>query len=222
MKSPRIYLASFMVLTSTIACLGSSSQFTESSLPTSTQTVHSPPISTYTPVPTATIQVSPTPYFPGLITFPNIKVEYYDIQGSTAEELIDEIFEKGPIAGFEQYLSVAAVEYDLWYTWPGKSLGNCELNKAETGYTLKIIAPRWEPNPETSPELIESWIKFMEEVKAHEEGHLDIIREYHKTLKDVIANSTCLAASDAAYKVEMDLMRAHEEYDKNSEPAEFP
>jgi len=224
MKLTRISLALFFLFKATSACFDAGERPIGSHLPASTEVVHLPPTATITtsPIPTATLAISPTPYYPGLIVFPKIKMEYFDIQGSTAEELVDEIFEKGPTAGFEQYLSVAAVEYDLWYTWPGKSLDSCELNKAETGYTLKVIAPRWQPDPETPPELIESWIKFMDNVRVHEEGHLDIIRKYFLILNDVIAKSTCLSASDAAYKVEQDLMRAHEEYDKNAEPAIFP
>jgi len=177
---------------------------------------------TSTSLPSSTMAISPTPYYPGLIVFPQIKMEYYDIQGATAEELVDEIFEKGPTAGFEHSLSVAAIEYDLWHTWPGRGLDTCELNKAETGYTLKIIAPRWQPPSEASPELIEAWIIFMEEVKAHEEVHLNLIREYYALLKNTIAKSTCLTAWDAADRVELDLLRAHDDFDRNSEPAEFP
>jgi|CXWL01.1.fsa_nt_gi predicted secreted Zn-dependent protease len=164
----------------------------------------------------------PLPEYPGLIVFQNIKMEYYDIQGSTADDLLNEMYDKGPIAGFENYQSVAAVEYDLWYTWPGKSLGDCDLNKAEIGYYLKVIAPRWSPPPNVSAELIESWINYMKKVQAHEEEHIKILRKYHAILDETIASSTCLAASDAANKVEQNLIREEAKLDQETEPIIFP
>jgi len=165
---------------------------------------------------------SPIPEYPGLIVFPNIKMEYYDIQGSTAQELLDEMYENGPIAGFESYRSSAALEYDLLYTWPGKSLGDCDLNKAETRYELKVIAPRWKPYSDVSPELVENWVRYIAKVRAHEEEHIKIVRNYFALLNETIANSTCLAASDAAAKVEQDLNRAQEKFDREAEPIIFP
>jgi len=150
-------------------------------------------------------------------------VEYYDIQGSTREELLDEMEKKGPFAGIHNERSIAALEHDILFTWPGRGTAGCDVAKGELWYTLKVYAPRWSPPPGTPPELIESWIIFMENVRAHEEGHIQLVREYFEKTEQAVATATsCEQAWGLADSMEQDLYRAQIKYDREVEPTIFP
>jgi len=129
---------------------------------------------------------------------------------------------KGPIAGIDHEHSIAAMEYDILYTWPGRGTAGCDVTKGEIWYSLKVYAPRWLPPPNAPAELIDAWIVFMENVKAHEEDHIELVREYFKMTLDAITVATsCSEAWDIADGLEKDLYRAQLKYDRDAEPTIF-
>lgn len=223
-KFARICLTTFLSLATASACFEIRPPTVQSTLSTYTETIH--PIQTIiitpSPILTPTLIITPTPYYPGLIVFPKIKTEYYDIQGSTRDELLDEMAIKGPIAGIDHEHSIAALEYDILYTWPGRGTAGCDVTKGEIWYSLKVYAPRWSPPSNAPAELIDAWVVFMDNVRAHEEGHIELVREYFKaTLDAVTIAKSCSEAWDIADGLEKDLYRAQLKYDRDAEPTFF-
>ncbi len=103
----------------------------------------------------------------------NLKYVYYDIQGTTASELYDQMDRRGPLVGGSRAIAAAAPEYD----WLAKCIckgSRCRLKITRFVLNETIILPRWTPPMGTSQRLVSSWSSFATMVKKHELTHRDI------------------------------------------------
>lgn len=82
---------------------------------------------------------------------------YYDIRGSTVEELIQQMSWLGPVGldGKKHY-------------------GYCEWQ--ESGRMMTVTLPRWAPYEDVDPDLIARWDNFVKNLAKHENGHAKIAR----------------------------------------------
>ena len=138
----------------------------------------------------------------------NLEYVYYDIQGTTARELYDQMDRLGPpIYGNSgpRAIGMAISDYD----WSAKCICKsswCHLRVTKFALRETIVLPRWTPPRGVSPRLVFSWGQFAKMVKKHELTHRDIDvrvgKDLLRKLKLMKPKSSCKKIQSAATKLE--------------------
>ena len=58
---------------------------------------------------------------------------------------------------------------------PGKG---CAVDSVDTKLDLKVRIPRWNPPPGTSPDATRRWDRYLDALRVHEAGHLQVGRDF--------------------------------------------
>ena len=135
------------------------------------------------------------------------KYVYYDIQGTTAQELYDSMDRRGPALdaqGIYRAIDLASARFD----WDMRCVckGNrCVLKVDSFRLNETIVLPRWKAPRGVSQRLIFSWNSFVKMVKRHELTHRDvdtrIAKELLRALKLIKPKSSCNRMNRAVNKV---------------------
>jgi len=144
--------------------------------------------------------------------FPNATVLYYDITGSTAEDLRSQMDFLGPIDDNGKRYDALTRWYIRW-CWPGFSQSPCELDKATVWYEIKVIFPCWVQFKDASPKLVAQWEEYIVALAEHENGHADYIVKNYQSVAIAIMNANCLTAESAAQAALVPLRKHDDEYD---------
>ena len=130
--------------------------------------------------------------------------EYYEVTGSTVAELRASLDRNGPrkspsgrsSAGFTQW----NVEWS--YLWTTTS-DECRLTRVSTTLTVATTLPRWSP-ADPPVELSARWSRFLEALRAHEDGHAqngrDATRVIGERLRALPPEPDCPALAAAVQK----------------------
>ena len=161
------------------------------------------------------------------------RVDYYDVAGSSEEELRAAIDKQRPKdrAG-ERHDAVT--NWDVLWTYRYVTVaGGCAVGSLATTLEVATIFPRW-PNRQSGT-LTERWDKYTAALKAHEREHMDIAlraaQVIHKRLSSHEKARTCpllKASIDSKGQALLDQFRSEEaEYDQRtqhgaSQGARFP
>ncbi len=162
--------------------------------------------------PTATVKVS-------------TRTAYYDIQGTTAEQLGTQLYQQGPLdVGGKRFAGKTdgSLGWSYSYSKPG---GKCALVTANIELEVVFSLPRWDIPPNTPPELVDKWNKFSAALQTHENGHRDIFTtksyEFAENVKALPVFATCdelnRAITLAGQRMVDESQRQNIEYDDRTE-----
>lgn len=104
----------------------------------------------------------------------DIRVEYYDIRGTTAEELNQQMSEMGP--GDSDGNWFAKTNWAIDWDYPIPKGDSCE--PVQVIIWIQYILPRWIDKNEAPAELQARWDVYELQLKKHEEHHKDIVVKY--------------------------------------------
>jgi predicted secreted Zn-dependent protease len=165
--------------------------------------------------PTTTAVPTATPL--GALEIPNTIIKYYDVVGSTEDELIDQMNKLGP-ADDSGYRGDGLADTNLTWDWPGKGTSSCQVDKAVVKNTNTVTLPRWLPPANASQKLKDEWVKFMHALVLHEQGHVERYDADLKAVQDAARNATCDTAVDAMKDAVKNVVVKHrDEYDAETE-----
>lgn len=121
---------------------------------------------------------------PGTIeagVFESTETKYYDVTGSTREELVAGITAHGP-KGFD-----AETEpfYHWNYTYRTEN-GSCRIDRVRVDSLIVFTYPRW-TGPAAEPDVVDAWRKRIAHVEQHEQRHAEIDRATGQDLYDTLA-----------------------------------
>jgi predicted secreted Zn-dependent protease len=157
----------------------------------------------------------------GEASIEHAEIIYYDITGSTANELrrsMDKLRPKDPYDGNKPVDS-----YTDWYiswNWPGYGTDPCDLSAAVVTYTIKVIMPRWKAPANAFPELVAKWEKYIQSLVLHEKEHVTNIANNYLHVKTAIQSGTCSTAEAKAQKA-LDVLREFDSrYDRETKHGE--
>lgn len=110
------------------------------------------------------------------------ETKYYDIRGSTADELYKQMGELGPHLSDEEKKDMiirsdgyAMLRSEIkWKAKTAKKKSGCYLHDLDYTHNITITYPRWIKPANVSPALEERWDKFYQGIVIHEEGHKEI------------------------------------------------
>lgn len=103
-------------------------------------------------------------------------VHYYDIQGSNASELRQQMSILGPPDADSRKIFDARTDWEIaWRFYYQNSLsGDCSIARAEVDVNLTFTFPRWLTPAEVSPDLLQKWEAYQRALTAHEEHHAEL------------------------------------------------
>ncbi|MHB8119788.1 MAG: DUF922 domain-containing protein [Methanothrix sp.] len=159
-------------------------------------------------------------------SFPDAAVSYYDITGSTAEELRSRLNILRP-SDPNGHRYDAVTLWSINWNWPGRGSILCRLDKATVSYKIKVVFPRWISPKNTSSELVTKWGNYICALAEHERGHVNIFINNHHLVANAIKNANYYTADSAAHVVIGHLKQLDAEYDAitdhgASQGARFP
>ena len=126
--------------------------------------------------------------------------QYYDIDGSSAGALREQIHRLGPKDGGAARDALTVWTIDWTYA-EARSPEGCSLRNVKVTLTLNTTLPRWAPPAGTPARLIESWRTYLRNLTLHEAGHRAIAEQNARDLLAallVLRGSTCQEVWDAA------------------------
>lgn len=155
------------------------------------------------------------------IEFANATVQFYDVTGSTEQELRRQLTAAGP-NGYDAY-----TKWSIRWNWPGRGEKDCRLNEAEVSYEVIVTFPRWTPPTAATPELVTKWNRFLRALADHERRHVENVVKRFPAVGAAIKNATCLTAEAAAQAALEPIRQFDSQYDLNtdhgrSQGAHFP
>lgn len=136
----------------------------------------------------------------GLESLTGVSVEYYDIYGTTADELRSDLSSKYPV-GRDGYRGDAATLWDIHWNWNGYGTQNCDLSTVKVEYSIRVILPRWVIPRHADSALVRSWNEYRESLVVHEKGHVINVIEQAGLIQNTIMSSQCENADSAAQAV---------------------
>jgi predicted secreted Zn-dependent protease len=183
--------------------------------PAPTVTTSAPAVvQTSTPIPPTATDSPPTPTLDSVETaLTYAVVTYYDIAGTTQEELRAQMTSLGPEDRNDHKAVDAQVDWFVYWNWDGYGTSDCDLTTAEVWYEINLTMPNWTPPVNASPELVTKWENYIHVLKEHEAGHITNIIDNYEIVLTAIQEATCETA-DAAAQTALDTLRQYDiDYD---------
>lgn len=98
-------------------------------------------------------------------------VEHYEIRGSTAKQLKEEMKRLGPRNGGQGYIAYTKWRVTWTYAFSQRD-EECVLSSFDVAVDVTITLPEWDhEEADADPELVARWERFSSALEAHEEGH---------------------------------------------------
>ena len=141
-----------------------------------------------------------------------VSVDYYNVRGTTARQIDNEIRRFGPNDGHA--LAVARIRMipDVAYDRTG---GTCRFSKARVGVNAAVTLPRFIDRNRTEPQLQQAIDNLDEYARFHEAVHVAIANEYADrisgSLSALPAQATCDALDSQAAAVSRALLKQHDD-----------
>jgi len=146
------------------------------------------------------------------VRIPNATITYYDITGSSLDELRTQLDLLGPV-GSDGFKGDATTRWFVRWNWPGYGESSCNLHQAIVSYEIEVILPRWSPPDNVPTDLVIKWTAYVYALIEHEKGHVEYVVDRHPTVFDAIKNATCETADAEAAKA-LQAIRQHDiDYD---------
>jgi predicted secreted Zn-dependent protease len=152
----------------------------------------------------------------GAVDIPHAVLTYYDISGSTANELRAELDAKGPV-GYDGYKGDSTTKWSFSWDWPGYGNTACNLSAATVRYDIEVIFPRWTPPRNAAPDLVARWNDYIRRLAEHEMGHVDFVVANYQTVADAVKGATCLTAEIAGQAALMPIRQHDLDYDATTQ-----
>lgn len=150
----------------------------------------------------------------------NADFAFYDIEGDDEDELREQMDDLSPTGADGFDAGDAFADWSFRWTWPGYGESDCDLSEAKVTLDIEVVFPRWEPDEDADPELVEKWNEYIEALAIHEKGHVDYVLEREDDVLEAIQDATCDTADDAATEV-LDEIRQHDlDYDEETNHGE--
>jgi predicted secreted Zn-dependent protease len=144
------------------------------------------PVSTPTPAPDSAARAA-------LRASISAREQYYDIDGSSAGALRNQIRRLGPkdeSGKSQDALTVWNLEWGYGTVQRGDS---CLLRDVKVTLDVSVTLPRWKPPATASPELLKTWQAYLKAVRLHEAGHRTIAE---RNAREVMAALTPLRGTN--------------------------
>jgi len=119
--------------------------------------------------------------------------QYYDIDGSSAGALRDQINRLGPKDESGKSRDALTVWSLEWAYAATSRPDGCVLRDVKVTLNVAVTLPRWKPPATATPEVVKSWQAYLRAVRLHEAGHRAIAE---RNAREVMAALTPLRGAN--------------------------
>jgi predicted secreted Zn-dependent protease len=113
----------------------------------------------------------------------SFRIEYFELQGTTARELRADLSRLGPV-GETGIRGDGYTEYNIaWRFSMELKDGVCSPQEVEVDLAVTMKLPRWYPPAGVTSELRQTWDRFSDDLREHEDGHHKIARSAARAVK---------------------------------------
>jgi len=151
----------------------------------------------------------------------DVRLTYYDVQGSDHASLLSALNARG--AGHAQSSSKFAYQY-----LPRRERGQCKVGSITTKLELAMTLPRWSPPAEAPQDLVERWARYVNALMSSEDARLDRARDLERSLRPALLGlpsaADCAALDKAVterYEALREEVRARETRPESAKPLVF-
>ncbi len=103
-----------------------------------------------------------------------LKIEFYDVQGTSGRELLQSLSERGPL-GKDGIRYHGFTRWQVKWTYQFASKGKrCEIASLEAEPSGIMTLPRWDSPARASTTLKQEWTRYMAALRVHENGHYNL------------------------------------------------
>ncbi|MCS6814844.1 MAG: DUF922 domain-containing Zn-dependent protease [Cyanobacteria bacterium] len=125
----------------------------------------------------------------------SITRNYYVIAGSTANQLRQQLNQRGPEWTPGQRFDATTRWYVRWSYRYAVRDNYCRLTSNQVRADITITMPKWQMPPRVSKDLVRRWQRYVTALQRHEDGHRDhginAAREVAQALERFPSRSTC-------------------------------
>ena len=134
------------------------------------------------------------------VVIPGSALEFYDLQGATAVDVVQSMVENAPSDGNLQH--AAQTHWEVVWRYPAGP------DDAPEACDLDVLTefPRWDPPADANPADVAEWYRYTSALAGHETEHVALIGDLAGTIPAVMAASDC-AHADAAGQAVLDTIR---------------
>jgi len=159
---------------------------------------------------------APTAMTIGSLTFQHANFQFYEIQGSTADELQAGMAQSGPTSsGGAEF--AANTSWQFHWSWNQTTAGGvCHPTNVHVTYSVTIAFPHWTPPANAAPGLVDRWTTFSEALATHEDGHAVRVIQNAGKVGDAIAGASCANAQAAAQSALDSIQQISDQYDSDT------
>ncbi len=130
-------------------------------------------------------------------------IERYEIRGSTAKELKEQMKRLGPRKGDRVYDAYTKWKVAWTYAFVTRE-GKCAISSIDVSVEFTITLPQWNHlEVDADPGLVERWEQFLSAVEAHESEHrrlgLEAAIQVEQRVSGLEARTTCDGLDDAIH-----------------------
>lgn len=153
------------------------------------------------------------------------RATYFNVRGTTLEQLDRELDRKGPLAGTagDRHPGATQVSFGGRVTYASSGAA-CRVGRTE--FTLKLvkILPRWNPPRSASAATVIIWRTLSQDIYRHEEDHARIARGYVRKMESAVRNlgprSDCRGMEAAVNATTTRYLKEHERAQLDFDKAE--
>ena len=142
-----------------------------------------------------------------------VSVNFYNVRGTTAEQIDSEIRRRGPNSGHA--LAVARIRMIPDVSYNQRSDGTCSYSKARIGVNAEVTLPRFLDRNRVEPGLRQAIDNLDEYARFHEAVHVAIAQEYAgrigQRLRALPTASNCAVLDTEAAAISRQLLTEHDQ-----------
>ncbi len=113
----------------------------------------------------------------------NERLDYYNVSGRDAASLREALNQSGPIgADGKHYDGYTKWNLSWSYDYRRNGNGSCTLTTRRIAVDAHMSLPQWQPGPDTPDSLQRRWTQYLQALRTHEEGHVEIGRTVARAL----------------------------------------
>ena len=145
-----------------------------------------------------------------------VSVDYYNVRGTTARQIDDEIRRRGPNSGHA--LAVARIRMIPDVAYERSADGTCSYRKARVGVNAAVTLPRFIDRNRAAPGLRQAIDNLDEYARFHEAVHVAIAEEYARRIGAQLSAlppaASCEALDRGAAALSKALLNEHDKAQK--------
>ena len=146
--------------------------------------------------------------------YPVVRVVYYDVSGTTAQQVRASINARGLVDPDDGARSDAYTTWRIVWSWPPGPSGSCGVSRATARFSATVTLPRLISRPQASAALVKRWDRYFDGLLRHELGHVQRANAGLARVIAAVRSSTCETANSAGNAEIARLRREDDLYDR--------